>query len=139
MWMLVDDKRSLPSDQIDIIARNSAAAMAILLGMGRDRLTGLVLDYDLGEKEPIFGERLSDGKKIRGTRTREITGYDVLMFAIVNDLLPLTVQIITDNPAGRRRLHNGLIHDAKYVIKTISSHGRTRITYVKPDEDEIVK
>jgi hypothetical protein len=129
MWLLVDDKRSLDSSEVDIIARNSQAAMEILLGMGH-RLTGLVLDYDLGEKENI-------GKG--GRRSREITGYDVLMFAIVNEVLPLTVQIITDNPAGRERLHNGLIHDAKYVIKTVQSHGRTRITYVKPDKDEIVK
>lgn len=126
MWLLVDDKRSL--ETVDLIARNSQAAMEILLGMGH-RLTGLVLDYDLGEKENI-------GKG--GRRSREITGYDVLMFAIVNEVLPLTVQIITDNPVGKRRLHNGLIHDAKYVIKTISNHGRTRVTYVKPDVDEVV-
>ena len=129
MWMLVDDKRSLDSNEIDIIARNSMAAMEILLGMG-PRLTGLVLDYDLGEKEKVGG---------KGRRKREITGYDILMFAIVNEVLPLTVQIITDNPVGKKRLHNGLVNDAKYVIKTIHSHGRTRITYVKPDEDEIVK
>ena len=127
MWLLVDDKRSL--ETVDIIARNSIAAMEILLGMG-PRLTGLVLDYDLGETEKVGG---------KGRRTREITGYDVLMFAIVNEVLPLTVQIITDNPVGKKRLHNGLVNDAKYVIKTIHSHGRTRITYVKPDEDEIVK
>lgn len=128
MWMLVDDKRSLDSSEIDIIARNSITAMEILLGMG-PRLTGLVLDFDLGEKEAV-------GK---GGRSREITGLDVLMFAIVNEVLPLTVQIITDNPVGRQRLHNALINDAKYVIKTICSHGHTRVTYVKPDEDEIVK
>ena len=130
MWLMVDNKRSLDSSEIDIIARNSMAAMEILVGMGHDRLTGLVLDYDLGEKEKVGG---------KGRRTREITGYDVLMFAIVNDVLPLTVQIITDNPVGKQRLHNGLVNDAGYVIKTIHSHGRTRITYVKPDSDEIVK
>ena len=129
MWLLLDDKRSLDSSEIDIIARNSTAAMEILLGMG-PRLTGLVLDYDLGEVEKVGG---------KGRRTREITGLDVLMFAIINNCLPLTVQIITDNPVGRQRLHNALIHDAKYVIKTIHSHGRTRVTYVKPDLDEIVK
>lgn len=128
MYLLVDDKRSLDSSEIDIIARSSQAAMEILLCMG-SRLSGLVLDYDLGEKEKVGG---------KGRRTREITGYDVLMFAIVNEVLPLTVQIITDNPVGKKRLHNGLIHDAKYVIKTINSHGRTRITYVKPDPDEVV-
>lgn len=126
MWLLVDDKRSL--ETVDIIARNSIAAMEILLGMG-GRLTGLVLDYDLGETEKVGG---------KGRRTREITGYDVLMFAIVNEVLPLTVQIITENPVGRQRLHNGLVNDAKYVIKTIHSHGKTRITYVKPDPDEVV-
>lgn len=129
MWLLLDDKRSLDSNEIDIIARNSTVAMEILLGMG-PRLTGLVLDYDLGEVEKVGG---------KGRRTREITGYDVLMFAIINNVLPLTVQIITDNPVGRKRLHNGLIYDAKYVIKTIHSHGRTRVTYVKPDPDEVVK
>lgn len=129
MWLLVDDKRSLDSSEIDIIARNSQAAMGILLGMGH-RLTGLVLDYDLGEIEKVGG---------KGRRTREVTGLDVLMFAIVNEVLPLTVQIITENPVGRERLHNALVHDAKYVIKTINSHGRTRIVYTKPDKDEIVK
>ena len=129
MWLLVDDKRSLDSSEIDIIARNSQTAMELLLGMGH-RLTGLVLDYDLGETEKVGG---------KGRRTREITGLDVLMFAIINNCLPLTVQIISENPVGRQRLHNALINDAKYVIKTIHSHGRTRITYVKPDEDEIVK
>lgn len=128
MWLLVDDKRCL--ETVDIIARNSQAAYEILLGMGH-RLTGLILDFDLGEKELIHG-----GK---GKRYREITGYDVLMFAIVNNCLPLTVQIITDNPAGAKRLHNGLVYDAKYVKKTIVSHGRTRVTYVKPDADEVVK
>ena len=127
MWMLVDDKRSL--ETVDIIARTSQAAMEILLGMGH-RLTGLVLDFDLGEKENI-------GKG--GRHTREITGYDVLMFAIVNEVLPLTVQIITENPVGVMKLHNALVDDAKYVKKMIVSHGRTRITYVKPDKDEIVK
>jgi len=76
----------------------------------------LVLDYDLGEKEIIHGTC--------GKRKREITGYDILMFAIVNNCLPLTVQIITNNPVGRQKLHNGLIHDAKYVQKRICSHGR---------------
>lgn len=127
MWMLVDDKRSL--ETVDIIARNSQTAIEVLLCLGH-RLTGLVIDYDLGEKELIYG-----GK---GKRYREISGNDVLMFAIVNNVLPLTVQIITDNPVGKQRLHNTLIHDAKYVIKTINSHGRTRITYVKPDPDEVV-
>ena len=129
MWLMLDDKRNLDSSEIDIIARNSMAAMEILLGMG-PRLTGLVLDYDLGETEKVGG---------KGRRTREITGYDVLMFAIVNEVLPLTVQIITENPVGKERLHNGLVNDAGYVIKTIHSHGRTRIIYTKPDEDEIVK
>ena len=128
MWLLVDDKRSLGSSEIDIIARNSQTAMEILLGMG-PRLSGLVLDYDLGEIEKVGG---------KGRRTREITGYDVLQFAIINEVLPLTVQIITDNPVGRKRLHNALVNDAKYVIKTINSHSRTRITYVKPDPDEVV-
>ncbi len=128
MYLLVDDKRSLDSSEIDIIARSSQAAMEILLGMG-PRLSGLVLDYDLGEIEKVGG---------KGRRTREITGLDVLMFAIVNEVLPLTVQIITENPVGRQRLHNVLVHDAKYVIKTIHSHGKTRVTYVKPDFDEVV-
>jgi len=128
MWLLVDDKRSL--ETVDIIARNSQAAMEILSGMGADRIAGLVLDYDLGEVEKVGGS---------ARRTREITGYDVLMFAIINKCLPLTVQIITDNPVGRERIHNGLVHDAKYVQKHITSHGRTRITYVKPDADEVVK
>lgn len=128
MWLLLDDKRSLDSSEIDIIARSSTAAMEMLLGMG-PRLTGLVLDYDLGEVEKVGG---------KGRRTREITGYDVLMFAIINNVLPLTVQIISENPVGRQRLHNALINDAKYVIKTIHSHGKTRITYVKPDLDEVV-
>jgi len=127
MWMLVDDRRNL--ETVDIIARNSQAAMEILLGMGH-RLTGLVLDFDLGEVENIGG---------KGRRSREITGYDVLMFAIVNEVLPLTVQIISDNPVGVMKLHNTLVQDAKYVKKVVCSHGRTRVTYVKPDEDEIVK
>lgn len=127
MWLLISNKHNL--ETVDIIARSSQAARDILLGLGPDRLTGLVLDYDLGEKEKVGG---------KGRRTREITGYDVLMFAIINEVLPLTVQIITDNPVGRQRLHNGLVQDAKYVIKTIRSHGKTRITYVKPDPDEVV-
>lgn len=126
MWLLVSNKQSL--ETVDIIAKNSQAAMELLLGMGQ-RLTGLVLDYDLGETEKIG---------LKGNRSREITGYDVLMLAIMNNCLPLTVQLITDNPVGRQKLHNGLIHDAKYVIKTIHSHGRTRVTYVKPDSDEVV-
>lgn len=130
MYLLVDDKRSLDSSEIDIIARNSQAAMEILLGM-QGRLTGLILDYDLGEFETIKGNG--------GRHKREITGLDVLMFAIINKCLPLTVQIITQNPVGYKRLHSGLINDAKYVQKKICSHGKTRITYVQPDADEVVK
>lgn len=126
MWLLISNGRSL--ETADIIARNSQAAMEILLSIGH-KLTGLVIDYDLREKEKVGG---------KGRRYREITGQDVLMFAIVNNVLPLTVQIITDNFVGKTRLHNTLVQDAKYVMKTINSHGRTRITYVKPDSDEVV-
>lgn len=128
MWLLVDDKRSL--ENVDIIARNHQAAMEILLGMGSDHLAGLVIDYDLGESEKISGKG--------GKRKRKITGCDILMFAIVNNCLPLTVQIIEEKPADRQKLHNTLINDAKYVQKVLTREGKHRVTYVKPDADEVV-
>ena len=83
----------------------------------------LMLDYDLGVVEP---------KNKRGKKGKSMgTGYDVLMYAIINNLLPDTVQLVTSNPAGRKRMHDALIHDAKYIKRGVN--------YMKAEPEEIVK
>lgn len=110
---MVDDKRDI---NVDIIARNSNAARQILRQM-KGEISVLILDYDLGE--------------VKTKQSKEITGWDVLQYAIIYDLLPPTVQIISDNPIGRKRLHDALIHDAKYL--------KQGCNYTKDENGDAVK
>ena len=122
MWLLVDYKQSL--ENVDIVVRNHQAAMEVLLVLGH-RLTGLVIG-DLAEYEFVHGTG--------GKRKRTIAGHDILMFALVHNVLPLVVQIISVEPVARKRLHNMLVDDAKYVLGI----NKGRRVYRKPEPEDIV-
>lgn len=83
MWLLIDDTRDL---NCDAIARTSDAAKKLLFIGGWECV---VFDHDLGLKSQ--------------------TGYDVLTWAIENDLLPNRVQLCTSNPVGRKRIEQALL------------------------------
>lgn len=116
MWVLVDDRRDM---NVDVIVRNVDTAIDCLY-----RLNGLIevllIDFDLGnpEDEPVYdiGIHKRKPKRVdsRGRR-KPADGYDVLMYAIINNLLPPVVQVVSDNPAGRKKLESALKFDAKYI------------------------
>lgn len=96
MWLLIDDVRDL---KCDVIARTAEAGKKLLAVGGWECVC---FDHDLGEKE---------------------TGYDVLCWALENNLLPSKVQLVTSNPVGRENMRRALecgryIAEANGVIFT---------------------
>lgn len=83
MWLIVDDERTHGGE---VIARNAGAARILLDGVGY-AFEGVCLDHDLGPGD---------------------SGYDVLVWAIEAGTLPPKVQIVSLNPAGRRRMEHAL-------------------------------
>jgi hypothetical protein len=88
MYLLIDDCRDY---WCDVVAKNAKAAKEVLAGCGRV-FDSVGFDHDLG-----LGE----------------SGYDVLVWAIEEDLLPNHVQVVTSNPVGRSRMVAVLV-DAGY-------------------------
>lgn len=95
MWLLVDDQRSLGCE---VIARTPLAAVKLLDYMA-DLFECICLDFDMEDTE---------------------TGLDVLRYAIAAKKLPPRVQLITQNPVGRKAMQDALA-DARYI----SSDGGT--------------
>lgn len=128
MWVMIDDVRS--TNKVDVIIRNVDAAIDCL-----NRLDGLIevliIDHDLGNEEPPYAVGVHKRKpkksdKPRYGKRKKADGYDILMYAIMHNLLPPVVQICSSNPAGIKRLEDALIHDAKYI--------KQGINYIKPEE-----
>ena len=81
MWLLIDDVRDLNTE---VIARNAQAGMKMLALGGWECVC---FDHDLAEEK---------------------TGYDVLVWAIENKMLPSKVQLVTSNPVGRANMRAAL-------------------------------
>ena len=83
MWLLIDDCRDLGCE---VIARNAKAACKILKHCWQ-MFNCVCFDHDLG----------AGG-----------SGYEVLVYAITEDLLPNRVQLVTSNPPGRAQMTTAL-------------------------------
>ena len=81
MWLLIDDVRDL---NCDVIARTAETGKKLLAVGGWECVC---FDHDLGDGE---------------------TGYDVLCWALENNLLPSKVQLVTSNPVGRENMRRAL-------------------------------
>lgn len=81
MWLLIDDVRDL---NCDAIARTAEVGKKLLTVGGWECVC---FDHDLGQPE---------------------TGYDVLCWALENNLLPSKVQLVTSNPVGRENMRRAL-------------------------------
>lgn len=102
MWLLIDSSKT--TDKVDIIA-NSSASATLVLNRLHGSLTGLVVGtLKYGSPE---------------------TMYDVLMYAILNGILPQTVQIAIGDERSAERIANLLTKEAKYVRKGVN--------YVNPE------
>lgn len=82
MWLLIDDTRDLGCD---VIARTPEAAKYLL---SNGKWECVCLDHDLGSTE---------------------SGYDILIWALDNNLLPDKVQLVSSNPIGRERMRVALV------------------------------
>ena len=83
MWLLIDDKRDLNTE---LIARNFKVGIRLLAYFKGD-IEALCIDHDLGEEK---------------------TGYDLIKWAISNNVLPNHVQIVSDNPVGVKNIGDAL-------------------------------
>lgn len=91
--VLIDDMRNL--DHVDAICRHSKGAKRFLEQM-KGNFECLMMDHDLGlESED---------------------GYQILTWALENDLVPDKVEMVTSNPVGRERMGLALIN-AGYTKK----------------------
>lgn len=87
MWLLIDDSRDLKTD---VIARTPEAAKKLLALGG---WYCVCLDHDLGPSLE--------------------SGYDILVWALKEKLLPNKIQLVTSNPVGRANMAAAL-HRAGY-------------------------
>jgi hypothetical protein len=85
-WLLIDDVRSLPC--ADFTARSYAESIEMLETLKGD-IDTLVLDDDLGEEKD---------------------GYDVMMYAIENNLLPPKLLFVAANPDSLQRFQAAAEH-----------------------------
>lgn len=93
MWLLIDDTRDLNTEAI---ARTPAAARELL---SLKCWYCVCFDHDLGNKQ---------------------TGYDILKWALENDLLPSRVQLVTSNPVGRDNMRSSLEHSGYKTIDGVN-------------------
>jgi len=77
--LLVDDQKDLNTD---VICRNIDSAMSILW-FAQGFITELYIDHNMGER---------------------LSGYDLIVWAIERELIPDFVQIVTENPVGRKSI-----------------------------------
>jgi len=100
MWLLVNNlpgKENL-YDRADIICTTISAARDILHSLD-GCLSVLMID-------PVM-DLPAGGKK--GKNKNVCTGYDLFMYALVNNLLPDTVQIVTSSKMYYVKMHNALL------------------------------
>jgi hypothetical protein len=93
MWLLIDDERNL---NVDVIARTPEAGKKLLAVSG---WTCLCLDHDLGPEQ---------------------SGYDILNWAILNNLVPERVQLVTSNPVGRSNMSAALENIGYFSVDGIN-------------------
>lgn len=84
MYLLIDDTRYFYAD---IIARTAEAGKAILEELSVN-IDCLGIDYDLGG---------------------EISGYDIVNWALARGLLPDRVEVVSMNPPGRKAIIDVLL------------------------------
>lgn len=81
MWLLIDDQRNLNTEAI---ARTVEAGRKLLSVGGWECVC---FDHDLGGLE---------------------SGYDLLKWGLDRGLVPSRVQLVTDNPVGRKNMRTAL-------------------------------
>jgi len=89
MYLLIDDERDL---NCNIICRDGWTGLTVLRAI-HEQVTVLCMDHDLGEG---------------------INGYQVIVKAIKENILPKEVQIVSANIIGAKRIKEVLI-DAGYT------------------------
>lgn len=87
LWLLIDDVRDM---NVGAIARTPKMAKTLLSSL---KWEGVIFDYDLNSNE---------------------NGYDVLEWAIENNLLPKKIKIITENPKGMIKMEKILKKNGFY-------------------------
>ena len=95
MWLLIDDERSL---DVDVIARTASAGKEMLKSYRKWEC--VCFDHDLGMEID--------------------TGYDVMVWAIQNKLLPNRVQLVTSNPVGRKNMRVALEREGYKTVDGIN-------------------
>lgn len=85
MVLLIDDLRTVK--EADTVARSAKRAKQLLKDY-KGKITEVYFDHDLGCK---------------------LTGYDVLVWALKNDLMPPKVTLISSNWVGRTNMANALV------------------------------
>lgn len=78
LWLLIDDVKDL---RVDVIARTATAGKLLLAAVKWSRL---LIDHDLG--------------------SLEVSGRDVVRWAVAHKCLPPDVQIVSYNPPGRNAI-----------------------------------
>ena len=99
MKLLIDDKRDMLAEHIDVIARNALIGIAILEHI---YVNTLYLDHDLGHMGTICLNMVDE---------LEATGYGVLLWLEMPDNAdrrPETIILVTDNPVGRAKMELAL-------------------------------
>ena len=87
--LLIDDQRNLPADRVARTYKDGIEALR------EQHWNLLYLDHDLGDSSGVEG--------------RELTGYDVACWLEENpQFLPDRIEIVTSNPAGRRKIELAL-------------------------------
>lgn len=89
MWLLIDDVRDL---NCEVTAKTPEAGKKMLALGGWECLC---LDHDLGTEE---------------------SGYDVAVWALEMGFMPAKVQLVTNNPVGRKNIADALM-SAGYSTK----------------------
>ncbi len=99
--LLIDDQRNLPADRV---ARTFKEGIEALKEQHWDIL---YLDHDLGDFSGIDG--------------RELPGYDVACWLEENpQFLPDRIEIVTNNPAGRRNIELALGRASSLRVAALS-------------------
>lgn len=104
MWLLIDDLRNLNTEAV---ARTAEAGRKLLSVGGWECVC---FDHDLGGAE---------------------SGYDVLVWALEHGHVPTRVQLVTDNPVGRKGMRAaleaagyGTLDGVNFVMLTKKSGGK---------------
>ena len=88
--LLIDDLKDLG---VENVARTAADGKRMLV---ENNVSHLYIDHDLGEKE---------------------SGYDIINWAIENNVLPNWIQIVSYNPVGRINIERALKNQGFVQVK----------------------